>query len=119
MSVTAEICPEIEVLADRHLRKDLPPLGHVDDAELHQPMSGEFVDPLSLKENLALCAWHEGRDGTQCRALSGAVCSDEHDRFASVDADVDPVQRLHLAVLNSYVPKLEHGRALPCLDKPR
>src|SRR5581483_12042892 len=79
----------LEVLRDRHARKELAPLGRLRDAALHDRVRRVVGDLAALEEDPALAGMIQAVDRSESRRLAGAVRPDEGDDLSLLDLDRD------------------------------
>ncbi len=116
--VATQIGPRIQVLEHREVGEDAPALGHVGDAETHDPLGRAAVDAHAVEPDLARARRREARDRAQRRALARAVGADEGDDVALLDLHRDALERGDLVVVNVHVVEPEqHLKPRP--DTPR
>ena len=101
---------EHQVLPHREAGKDIAVLGNVAEPEMRDPVARqarniaalERID--ALRRNLA----HDGLDGG---GTADTVAAEQADDLAGVDAHIDALQDVALAVIGVQIPDLEHQAA--------
>ncbi len=91
-----EIAAELEVLAHRHLRKELPPLGH-EREPLRHDRRRRGRQRRVVEQHLALVRDEPGQRPQQ-RRLAGAVRSHDHGKLARRHLQVDGIEHADRAV---------------------
>ena len=75
--------------------QNMAALGDVADAKLRALVGGNMGDVLPIVEHTAAFGLYEPHNGLNQSAFAGSVGTDDRDKFAGADADVDSVENLH------------------------
>jgi hypothetical protein len=102
-----EVGTQLEVLEDRHLRKELSSLGHLGKAA-RDDRRGARRQRRAVEQHLAL-ARDEAGERAQQRALAGAVRPDDHGELAALRLERDVLEHAHRAVARREPPHDERG----------
>ena len=91
--------PTSQVLLHGQRGEDLPPLGHLADAQIADAMAGQPGDVPAAKGDAARARRLDAGDGADQARLAGAVGADDGDELALLRLERDAVQRLRVAVV--------------------
>ena len=92
---TGELQPEPDIVVNAHMRIERVVLEHHGDAPVARldMVAQHLADPQFARRNLL-----EARDHAQKRGLAAARGADKDDELAMVDAEVDPLDDLDIAI---------------------
>src|SRR4029077_13845036 len=101
---------EEQVVLDAHVRPEVPPLRHLDDAQIDDRVRREPGDPLPVEEHLARERGEQAGDHAQRRRLPRSVAAEQRRDLPLVHGEADVPERLHISVRGGDAPDLEDGR---------
>ncbi len=108
-----QIAAEFEVLLDRHLGKEPPPLRHQRDAVAAIGVRLDLGHVGAIEAQCALAAAQQARDGVDQRRLARAVGPDHRDDLAAVDVERGVPHRRRVAVADMEVAGFKQHRLCP------
>ncbi len=105
----AAVGAEIKVLAYRHVGKDAPALGHVDQPTRHDRLRLLALDRGIAEADAAAPGPHHAGDGAVEGRFAGAVRPQHGDDLTAPDDEVDPAQDLGRAIARAQPAHGEDG----------
>jgi hypothetical protein len=112
--------PELEILLDGELGKDVRALGDVPDAPPLDGMRRQAVDLLAVEQDPAAMGMEKPEDGPQQGRFPGAVGPDDAGDRAASDPQIDPAEDVDtLDVAGVDLVELEQRRQVNVPGRPR
>ena len=103
---------DLEVVVHAQRRKDLPPLGHLADAEITDPVAVESGDFPPLEADGARTRFQDSGQCTDQRGLAGAIGTDERDDLVGGHFEAHAIERLRIAIEHGQFAYRQHGIVL-------
>ena len=101
---------QAQVLRHGQAAEDTAAFGAMGDAQSHDPGRRQTMDRFALERDPPGPRAREARDGAQHGALAGTVGAQQCHHLAGGDAQVDPTDRRHRAIVDAQVGDLEQRR---------
>jgi hypothetical protein len=100
-----------QVLQYRQAAEDAPALRHLNDALGDDAMRRQLLERFALQHHVAVGHRQDAGDGSERRALAGAIGADQGHDLILAEAERHAAQGVDLAVVDLQVADLEERRA--------